>query len=208
VTSLPLRTLRNNPGFTGVAVLTLALGIGANTAIFTLIDSLLLRTLPVRQPQELVRIRAAAERVSDNFSYAIVNAVAERNEVFSGVAGFSRTTFNVGAPGALTRVNGAWVTGEYYETLGIGAALGRLLGPADDTVGAPPVAVLSYAYWQRANAGDPTVIGRAVPIGGVAVTIVGVSARGSRRPSSDPPTSPRRAAVPQIEPTSAAARAG
>jgi putative ABC transport system permease protein len=200
-----LRALRNNLGFTIVAVVTLALGIGANTAIFTLIDSLLLRSLPVQQPQELVRIRMVAERVSDNFSYAIVNAVAERNDIFSGVAGFNRTTFNVGEPGALTRVNGAWVTGEYYETLGIGAALGRLLGPADDTAGAPPVAVLSYAHWQRAHAGDPNVIGRTVPIGGVAVTIVGVSARGFTGTTVERPAdlTLAAAALPQLEPTSA-----
>lgn len=124
-----LRTLRNNLGFTCVAVLTLALGIGANTAIFTLIDSLLLRSLPVPQPQELVRIRSVGRRgQSDNFSYAIVNAFSERKNIFSGVAGFNRTTFNVGQPGSLTRVNGAWVTGEYYTTLGIHPALGRLLG--------------------------------------------------------------------------------
>jgi predicted permease len=200
-----LRTLRTNPGFTAVAVLTLALGIGANTAIFTLIDSLLLRTLPLREPQDLVRIRAVAERVSDNFSYAIVNALAERKDIFSGVAGFNRTTFSVGQPGALTRVNGAWVTGEYYETLGIGAALGRLIVPADDTVGAAPVAVLSHAYWQRAHAGDPNVVGQTVPIGGVAVTIVGVSARGFAGTTVERPsdiTIPT-AAVPLIEPTSA-----
>ena len=200
-----LRTLRNNPAFTGVAVLTLALGIGANTAIFTLIDALLLRSLPVPQPQQLVQIRAPGERVTENFSYAIVNAVAERDDIFSGVAGFNRTTLNVGQPGSLTRVNGAWVTGEYYATLGVRAALGRLLGPEDDTVGAPPVAVLSYAYWQRAHAGDPNAIGRTVPIGGVAVTIVGVSERGFAGTTVERPAdiTIAAAALPQLEPTSA-----
>jgi putative ABC transport system permease protein len=201
-----LRTLRSNLGFTCVAVLTLALGIGANTAIFTLIDSLLLRSLPVPQPQELVRIRSVGGRgQSDNFSYAIVDAFSERKNIFSGVAGFNRTTFNVGQPGSLTRVNGAWVTGEYYTTLAIRPALGRLLGPADDTVGAPPAAVLSYSYWQRQYAGDAAIIGQTLPIGGVAVTIVGVSPRGFSGTTVERPAeiTIAVAALPQIEPVNA-----
>jgi putative ABC transport system permease protein len=200
-----LRTLRNKPGFTSVAVLTLALGIGANTAIFSLIDSLMLRTLPVQEPQTLVRIKPAGGGVTENFSYAIVGALAQRDDIFSGVAGFNRTLFNVGQPGSLTRVNGAWVTGEYYATLGIRAALGRLLGPQDDAVGAPPAAVLSYAYWQRRYAGDEAVIGETIPIGGVAVTIVGVSPRGFSGTTVERPADVTiaAAAVPQIQPTSA-----
>jgi putative ABC transport system permease protein len=200
-----LRTLRNNPGFTVVAVLTLALGIGANTAIFTLIDSLLLRSLPVPQPQELVRISVAGDATVNSFSYALVNAFAERKDVFSAAGGFNRTTFNVGLPGSLTRVNGAWVTGEYYTTLGINPALGRLLGPADDTVGAPPAAVLSYAYWQREYAGDAAVIGRTVPIGGIATTIVGVGPRGFSGTTVERPAdiTIAVAALPQLDPVNA-----
>jgi putative ABC transport system permease protein len=201
-----LRTLRNNLGFTVVAVLTLALGIGANTAIFTLIDTLLLRSLPVPRPQELVRITVAGdENTVNSFSYAIVNALAERKDVFSAVGGFNRTTFNVGQPGSLTRVNGAWVTGEYYTTLGINPALGRLLGPADDSVGAPPAAVLSYAYWQRQYAGDAAVIGRTLPIGGSAVTIVGVGPQGFSGTTVERPAdiTIAVAALPQLDPVNA-----
>lgn len=199
------RTLRNNPGFTGVAVLTLALGIGANTAIFSLIDTLLLRSLPVPDPQELVRIRPVSDDANGSFSYAIVKAFAERKDIFSHAGGFNRTTFNVGQPGALTRVNGAWVTGEYFTALGIQAAHGRLLLPEDDTSGAPPAAVLSYAYWQRRYAGDTAVIGQTLRIGGVAVTIVGVSPRGFSGTTVERPAdiTIAAAALPQLAPVDA-----
>jgi putative ABC transport system permease protein len=170
------------PGFTGIIVLTLALGIGANTAIFSLIDALMLRWLPVPNPQELMQLtlQAPGTRSSGGatLSYPIVSALARQEEIFSGVAGFNAFTFDVGAPGAVTRVHGAVVTGGYFDTLDLTPALGRLLTRDDDTPGAPPVTVVSYGYWERQLGRSPEAVGRSLQVNGVPVTIVGVSPRG------------------------------
>ncbi len=177
-----LRTMRHNMGFTATIVLSLALGIGANTAIFSLIDALTLRWLPVRDPQELVQLKQRAAGPTDppgeTFSNAIVGALAEQTDIFQNVCGFSGATFDVGPRGSVSRVPGAWVTGGYYQTLGLTPVLGRLLGPADDEPGAPPAAVISYGFWQRQFAGNPDAVGRTIPVNGVGVTIAGVSPRG------------------------------
>src|SRR5690349_20819031 len=147
-----LRAMRHNVGFTATAVLSLALGIGANTAIFSLVDALMLRWLPVRNPQELVQLKMRSPRraapPNESFSNAIVAAIAEQRDIFSNVGGFSAAGFDVGARGSVRRVPGAWVTGGYYETLGLSPALGRLLEPGDDRPGASLVAVISYGYWE------------------------------------------------------------
>uniref|UniRef100_Q01N82 Permease n=1 Tax=Solibacter usitatus (strain Ellin6076) TaxID=234267 RepID=Q01N82_SOLUE len=176
------RTLRHNPGFTATAVLSLALGIGANTAIFGLIDALMLRSLPVRDPQELVQLKMRSPRggamAGETFSYAIVNALAERKDIFQSVGGSNSTSFDVGPRGSMERVSGDWVTGDYYEALGLNAARGRLLGREDDRPGAPLAAVISYGYWERQFGSDPEVTGKTVTVDGVPVTIAGVSPRG------------------------------
>jgi predicted permease len=176
------RIFVRNPGFAGTIVLTLALGIGANTAIFSLIDALMLRQLPVRSPHDLVQIRLQARESDgpggDSFSYAIVRALADRKEIFSGLAGFSGLRFEVGAAGSLSRISGAVVTGDYYETLGLAPVAGRLLTRTDDEPGAPLAVVISYGYWERQYARSTGAVGQAIRIGGVAVTIVGVSPRG------------------------------
>jgi hypothetical protein len=134
-----VRTLRTHRGFTAVAVLTLSLGIGANTAIFTLVDALMLRMLPVANPQELVRLlRIQGGQSSESFSYPQVITLAEHGEIFSGLGGFSGETFNVGPSAALIRTGGAWVSGGFYHTLGLEPVVGRLLGPDDDRSGATP----------------------------------------------------------------------
>ncbi len=176
------RTFARNPGFTGIVVLTVALGIGANTAIFSLIDALMLRQLPVWNPHELVQISFQPPKPTNppgaSFSYAIVRAFADQHDIFAGVAGFSDFSFDVGSSGALTRVPGAMVTGGYYETLGLNPVLGRLLTRDDDQAGAPLVAVLSYGYWERQFARSPAVVGQLARINGVPVTVVGISPRG------------------------------
>ena len=179
------RTLRRAPGFTAVAVLTLALGIGANTAIFSLIDALLLRSLPVRDPQQLVQLAMVLRggEVWVSFSYPLVRALGDQRDIFSGVCGFSSAVLNVGPPGTVERTSGAWATGACYETLGLGPAAGRLLSQEDDRRGAVPVAVISDAYWRRRFARDRQVIGRTLLIEGVPVPIVGVSPAGFTGPT-------------------------
>jgi putative ABC transport system permease protein len=176
-----VRTLVKQPGFSLVIVLTLALGIGANTAIFSLIDALMLQRLPVQKPQELLLLSMQptdSREPGQSFSYAIVKGLAEHREIFTGVAGFSAYPLNVGPAGAVTRRSGAVVTGQYYSTLGLNPVAGRLLAPEDDQPGAPPVAVLSYGYWEREFARNPSAIGQTVSLNGLPVAIVGVSPRG------------------------------
>jgi predicted permease len=174
-----LRNLRKNPGLTATAVLSLALGIGANTAIFSLMDALMLRWLPVRDPQELVQVRTLAGRrpPSENLSYSEIRAVASQTEIFSGVAGYSAPIkYNIGLPEALEQGWGGWVSGEFYQTLGIVPITGRLLGPNDNEKGGTPVAVISADFWQRRFDRDPQAIGQKILIEGVPVTIIGVTA--------------------------------
>jgi predicted permease len=173
------RTYAKNRGFAAVAILTLAIGIGANTAIFTLIDSLILRWLPVAQPQQLVQIKILRRDLppAESFSYPVTRVLSDQSSaVFSGLFGSATTSFVVGPAEAPTRARGAWVTGAYFDTLGVRAARGRLLARADDQTGAPPAVVITEAYWARAFDRDPDIVGRLVAIEGVQVPIVGVSA--------------------------------
>jgi predicted permease len=181
-----LRTMRGNPGFTATAVVSLALGIGANTAIFSLIDALMLRWLPVSHPEQLVQIVVPMrDRVQNTFPYPTVLDLARRHDVFDGLAGFSSDRFNTGDA---ERTPGAWVSGDYYKTLGLAPVAGRLLTEADDQIGAPPVAVISDGYWARKFGRDPAAVGKSIriednPLGtgtalGTPVTIVGVSPPG------------------------------
>ena len=171
-----VRSLRKAPGFTTVAVLTLSLGIGANTAIFSVIQALLLRPLPVPRADELVQLFLVRpeQRPANAFSYPFVKALAGRREIFDGVFGFVATTMTVD----LDQADGAWVTGEYYDTLGLVPAAGRLLTPDDDRPGAAPVVVITDGYWKRRFGGDPSAIGRTIRVYGAPVTIVGVTAQG------------------------------
>jgi predicted permease len=176
-----LRAMRHNRGFTSTAILSLALGIGANTAIFSLIDALMLRWIPARDPQELVQLKMRtgnSTRAGESFSWAIVTALAEQRDIFAGVGGFSAARFDVGPRGSTVHVPGAWVTGDYYETLGLNPAAGRLLTREDDQSGAPLVAVISDGYWERQFARNLDAIGRSIPVNGIPVTITGVSPRG------------------------------
>ncbi len=174
------RGLRKHPAFTLTAVLSLALGIGANTAIFSLIDALLLRMLPVHDPRQLVQV--TTKQGGDSFPYPGIKALEQRATLFSGLCGFSNTSkFSAGLAGAVQSTSGAWVSGAYYQTLGVQPAIGRVLEPKDDRPGggnSGPVAVLSYRYWQNTYQDDPGIIGKAVLIEGTPVTVVGVSAPG------------------------------
>jgi predicted permease len=204
------RMFVKSPGFTVIIVVTLALGIGANTAIFSLIDALMLRWLPVRNPQDLVQVRLQARGAGgqggETFSYAIARALADQTEIFAGVAGFSGAfSFDVGPPGSVSRIPGAMVTGGYYETLGLDPVVGRLLTREDDEPGAPLVAVISYGYWERQLARSVGAVGQTLRINAVPVTIVGVSGRGfvGANVGSIADITMAVAALPQVDPPAA-----
>ena len=175
-----LRQLRNNPGFAAVAILTLALGIGANTAIFSVVDAVLLKNLPVKRPEELVALEHAGGGQSGNgFSYPVFERLRARNSAFADLFAFaslpeltlSRNGQDEPVPGGVLMVSDS-----YYATLGVSPVLGRLIGPEDNrAIDGPPVAVLSYGYWQRKFGGDAAVIGQTVSFNGVAFTIIGVT---------------------------------
>ena len=175
------RMFGKHRALTFTIVATLAMAIGANTAIFTLVDALMLRWLPVRDPQELVLVKfqpGDAKEPSESFSYPIVRALDDQRDVFAGAAAFSSYPFDVGERGSAYRVSGALVTGGYYETLGVTPAAGRLLRRDDDVVGTAVTAVISDGFWQREFARAPDIAGRTLRINGVPATIVGVSAPG------------------------------
>jgi predicted permease len=176
-----LRTLAKNPGFAAAAIVTLSLGIGANTAIFNLIDALVLRSLPVSRPDELLQLTLGSRTDADgqpSLSYPMIQALDAQHDLFAGVAGFSSFGFSTGSGTSLRRVRAAVVTGAFYDTLGLRPAAGRLLVRADDAPGAPLVAVASYGYWAGELAGDPASVGQTILVNGVPVELVGVSPRG------------------------------
>lgn len=179
-----LRQLRRSPGFTAAAVLSLALGIGANTAVFTLLDQVLLRQLPVRDPQQLVLLTWEGANVgpnisSDVVSYPLYKDFRDQNQVFSGLLCYHAMDFGIGYQGQTERVKGELVTGNYFETLGVQPALGRLFTAEDDRIpGGHPLVVLGYDYWITRFHGDRGVLGQTIRANGVPLTIIGVSAKG------------------------------
>jgi predicted permease len=177
-----LRTLRRSPGFTAVAVLSLALGIGANTAIFSLVDALMLRTLPVREPHRLVELlrRFPGEPALNAFPWKLYEFLRENNSSFSSViaTGGHNLSVRSGNQGA-ERVSAAYVTADFFPTLGMSAAMGHLIGPADSTDSAPAaVAVISYAWWKDRYSLDPAVLGRQLVIEDTPFAIIGVAPPG------------------------------
>ena len=179
-----LRTLLNAPAFTGVVVLTLALGIGANTAIFSLTDQVLLRMLPVTAPDQLVVLDGPGTfrgRTfnSGTFSYPMYRDFRDQNSVFDGVIARFPAPLTLLTNGQSERVNGDLVSGNYFDVLGVRALLGRTFTADDDrTPGGHPVAVLSRNYWMRRFAGDPSVLNRTISLNGLPMTIVGVAPAG------------------------------
>jgi predicted permease len=177
-----LRAWAKTPAVAAAAVLTLGLAIGANTALFSLVDSLLFKTLPVRNPERLVMVKGGpATLASEFFTYAIWDQFDQRRQElpnFDGMFAWSPSRFNLRTSGEVDDVEGFWVTGKFFETLGVSPALGRMLMPADDQPGGGPdgpAAVISYQFWQTRFSGARDVIGRPLPIEGVTYTIVGVT---------------------------------
>ena len=171
-----LRQLARNPGFTAVAVITLALGIGVNTAIFSLFHDTLLARLPISHPQELVQLmwREPTESGS-NFNWPAYEPLLAPQPALPGLFAYLIEEMNLRSGNVSERVRAHLVSGSYYSTLGVKAFLGRTLAAGDDRPAAAPAAVLSYAYWGRRFGFDPAVVGRAVYLNGKPFTVVGVA---------------------------------
>ncbi len=184
-----VRQLLRSPGFSIVALLTLALGIGANTAIFTLVHAVMLKQLPIADPQHLYRIGKGEFYCCEwgglqgswgTFDYPFYKHIRDTNSSFEQIAAFSGSTPSFNIRRADTReiarsISGEYVSGNYFATLGLNPAVGRLIHPADDTAAAPAIAVMGYQMWQRDYAQDPSIVGSTFLINGLAVTIVGVA---------------------------------
>lgn len=199
-----LRMLTKSPAFTAIIIVTLALGIGANTAIFTLVNAVMLRSIPVRDPQQLVVLKWSAKKwpqsagtssfgdcafqqqdatgaTSCSLDYPLFQEI-QKQGVLANVMAFAGTfETDLSGNGAAAMVHSDLVSGSYFQTLGVAPALGRMLVPDDEKPGAPAVVVLDYAYWQRAFGGSTAVIGRTVRLNSAIFTIVGVTEPGFTR---------------------------
>jgi predicted permease len=182
------RMLAKHPGFTSIAILTLALGIGANTAIFSLVSQVLLRRLPVQNPNELVILRSPGPMrghvwsdgdEAQSFSYPMYKGLRDTNSVFSGMLARFAFPSSIATHGQTERGSGELVSGNYFDVLGVRPALGRLFMLDDDKVpGAQPVVVLSHAYWTRRFGGDPGILNQTLLVNNTELTVVGVAQAG------------------------------
>lgn len=181
-----LRGLRKSPLFTATAVITLALGIGANTAIFTLTDQALLRALPVKDPRQLVLLTpkgsfiGGSMRGTDSFSFGTYNDLRDNSPgVFTGIAALYQAGVDVASGAAPERAVAELVSGNYFQVLGVGSAIGRTLLQRDDQVwDGSPYVVLSYQYWARRFGANPAILNRSIEVNGQPMTVVGVAQRG------------------------------
>src|SRR5215472_4362041 len=171
-----LRELRKSPGFTAVAVLSLALGIGANTAIFSVINAVLLKSLPVQEPDRLVMLANPGSPSGGYYCYGVYRELRKRNQVFSGLLGqASRIGFLVTIDGGrVEKADGEEVSGNYFDVLGVKPYIGRMLSLDDERPPGNPAAVLSYGYWRDRFSGDAAVIGKSIRILDHPFTVVGV----------------------------------
>ena len=192
------RMLLKQKGVTAVAILSLALGIGANTALFSIVDAMLLKMLPVKEPDQLVLFKSVAPkefsvggyngnsntdpetglRSMTSFANLSYQRMREQQGPMSDIFAFGGVGLNLSADGQAEVPIGQAVSGNYFSALGVQAELGRLLTDEDDKAGAPPVAVLSHRYWQKRFSGDPSVVGRQINLNSLAFTVIGVSAEG------------------------------
>ena len=170
-----LRALRASPAFSLVAILSLGLGIGANTAIFSLINAVVLRSLPVVHPDELVQLTLGADDRQGIFTNPIWEQIRDRQDVFSGVFAYGNSSFNLASGGEVRHARGVSVSGDFFSTLGVQPAAGRLLTRSDDVRGCSPIAVLGYGFWQSEFGGSPDIIGKTVLLDRKPHVIVGVT---------------------------------
>ncbi|HKU24608.1 MAG TPA: ABC transporter permease, partial [Candidatus Sulfotelmatobacter sp.] len=179
-----LRALRRNPGFAVVAVLSLALGIGANTAMFSLLDQVVLRLLPVSHPEQLVIVRETGNHYGNSYgantiSWPMFEDLRDNNQVFSGMFCRFPASVTIGDGDRAAQIPAELVSGSYFPILGVGAALGRTLASDDDAVpDSSPVVVLSYSFWQSYFDGDGKIIGRTIALNSQAMTVIGVAQPG------------------------------
>lgn len=184
-----LRGFRSRPVFTLTILSTLALGIGANAAVFSFVDSVLLRPLPFARPDRLVHLWETFDSKVDNRSEASYPDYLEwraRNTVFRDLGGYQVTEFLVGAENP-TKVGGARVTANFFDVLGVRPSVGRTFAADEDAPGAPKIALLTYGFWQREFGGDRSVVGRAIRVDGIPATIVGILPESFRFSSMDDP---------------------
>jgi putative ABC transport system permease protein len=175
-----LRIMRRSPGVTAIAILSLALGIGANTAIFSLVDAVLLKMLPVQEPERLVRVMRYAPWYDEpvgSFTNPIWERVRDQQDVFSGAFAWWSTRLDLAQGGESHYADGLYVSGDYFTTLGVRPAMGRLLVASDDRRGCPGAAVIGYGFWQQQFGGAENAVGSFIRLNGSSFPIVGVADR-------------------------------
>jgi predicted permease len=174
-----LRSLKKAPGFASAVILTLALGIGANTAIFSLVDAVILRTLPVRSPEQLFFVEAVSKGgTDDGFPSALFEQIRDHNTSLSGAVAFDTTRLSASVDGHPEVLWGQCVSGNFFELLGLTPPRGRALTVEDDRPSSPPAAVISHRYWKRRFALDPAIVGRTITLKGMPFTLVGIAPEG------------------------------
>jgi predicted permease len=179
-----IRTLAKNPAFTLVAMATLALGIGANTAMFSLLDQVVLRLLPVSHPEQLVIARETGNHYGNSYgantiSWPMFEDLRDNNQVFSGMFCRFAASVTIGYDDRVAQIPAELVSGSYFPVLGVGAALGRTIAPDDDAVpDSRPVVVLSYSFWRSYFDGDRTIVGRTIALNSQTMTVIGVAQPG------------------------------
>jgi len=179
-----VRTLAKNPGFSLVAIATLAIGIGANTAMFSLLDQVVLRLLPVRHPEQLVIVRETGNHYGNSFgpntiSWPMFEDLRDNNQVFSDMFCRFPATVTIGYGDRAAQISAELVSASYFPTLGVKAALGRTIAPDDDAVpDTQPVVVLSFSFWRSYFSGDPTIVGKTISLNAHSMTVIGVAQPG------------------------------
>jgi len=176
-----IRQLLKHPAFTILAIISLALGIGANTAIFSLVNTVLLRPLPVKEPSQLIEVYGALHNGADFTlqSYLNYKDYRDRNDVFSGLFVYRIVVSSLSHDGNNQRAWGFLVSGNYFDVLGVKPILGRGFLPEEDqTPGSHPVAVLSYSFWQGRFGADPSIVGKSISLNNHTFNVVGVAPKG------------------------------
>ena len=172
-----LRSLSRTPGFAIAVIVTLGLGIGANTAIFSVVRGVMLRPLPNRDGDRLVYLRQSTNAPGGEdiaFSVPEINDFRESSKTLGGIAEYSPFTVTLVTGHQAERLSVGLVTGNYFSVMGLSPVVGRAFGPQDDGRGAAPVMILTHEYWEKKFAGDPSIVGKTLRVGGKVVTVVGV----------------------------------